>query len=103
MNDARRAGGLPAGLDDELTAHLAAAVLNLEITVEGKGAGPVGAELEGYCLTGVHAFGNSIGVDGHAVRDVVRVQLDFDEVVLVDLDARRIELVPAGRDDRRAD
>ena len=59
--------------------------------------GAIGAELEGDRLAGADALGDPVGVDRQAVRDVVGAQLDLDEIVLVDLDARRVERVAAAR------
>ena len=92
-------GRSAARLNHELTARLSAAVVDVETAVVGKGAGAVGAELERDGLAGSDALGNAVIVDREAVRDVARVQLDLDEIVLIDFDARWVERV-AVYDDR---
>ena len=61
---------------DELAAHLAAAVVDLQVAVEGERPFAVGAELERHRRAGADALGDPVGVDGHAVSDVERPQLD---------------------------
>src|SRR5438067_12537491 len=89
---------LLAGLDDELPAHLAAAVFGLQITVKGECTNFVSAEFEGHRLTGADALRDPVGVHGPAVRDVLGPQVDPHHVVLGDLDASGFERVSAGGD-----
>src|SRR5438876_1003374 len=64
--------------DDQLAAHLAAAVLDLEVAVVREGAGAVGAELEGDRLARAGALGDTVGLERQAVRDVISAQFDLD-------------------------
>src|SRR5262249_46299193 len=84
--------------DDELAAHLAAAVFDLQAAVKGEVAGRGGGELEGGWGAGAGRFGEAVAVGREAVRDVFGVQLDADEIVGEPLDARRLELVALGGD-----
>src|SRR4029077_13128300 len=78
-------------LDDEDAAHLTAAIFGLETAVKRKRAGLVGAELERHRRIRADALGNPVIVDGQAVRDVAGLELDLHQVVLIDLDPRRLE------------
>jgi hypothetical protein len=81
--------------------HLPAAVLDLEVAVVAECSRPIGAELEDDRMPRPDALRDPVFVDRQAVRDVIGVQVDFDQIVLVDLDPRRIEGETADADRKR--
>ena len=52
-------------------------------------------------MAGAHALRDAIGVDRQAVGDVFGAELNLYQVVLVDLDSRRLEREPADADRKR--
>src|SRR5436190_14225657 len=85
--------GLLPRPDDELAVHLATAVFGEEVAVEGKRSGLVRPELEGDGASRPDALRDPVVVDRDAVRDVLGPELDRDEIVLKDFDARGLETV----------
>jgi hypothetical protein len=84
---------------DQRAAHVAAAILRPKVAVEGEGTRPVGKELEGDRVARAGPLGDPVGVHRHAVRDVIGVELDPDQIILEYLDSRGVEPV-AMRTDR---